>query len=122
VLVTTDRDAAAERLNALLDRHAGRPRLVRHEGWDWHVHADVTDDAPWAAWLASSAALALATMLAGSASLPWGECRSDGCGRSFVHDGRGGERRYCSARCSTRERVRRHRLRERSGQLPHPRQ
>src|SRR5688500_17394322 len=32
VLVATDRDVAAERLNDLLDRHAGRPRLVRHEG------------------------------------------------------------------------------------------
>ena len=24
------------------------PRLVRHEGWTWHLHLDRADDAPWA--------------------------------------------------------------------------
>jgi predicted RNA-binding Zn ribbon-like protein len=108
VLATTSRDDAARGLNALLAEFAGPPRLVRHEGWDWHLHVDRGDDAPWAAWLASSAALALATRLAASDGVPWGECGA-GCGRVFVHDGRGGERRYCSATCATRERVRRHR-------------
>jgi predicted RNA-binding Zn ribbon-like protein len=108
VLVTTSRDDAAGALNELLAEFAGPPRLVRHEGWDWHVHVDRGDDAPWAAWLASSAALALATRLVASDDVPWGECGA-GCGRVFVHDGRGGERRYCSSTCATRERVRRHR-------------
>jgi len=108
ILVTTSRDDAAAGLNALLAEFAGPPRLVRHEGWDWHVHVDGDDDAPWAAWLAASAALDLATRLAASDDVPWGECGA-GCGRVFVHDGRGGERRYCSSTCATRERVRRHR-------------
>ncbi len=81
---------------------------MRHEGWDWHLHVDTGEDAPWADWLAASAALELATMLAGADGVPWGECDA-GCGRVFVHDGRGGERRYCSTTCATRERVRRHR-------------
>ena len=108
VLVAPDRDTAAAGLNALLAEHAGPPRLVRHEGWDWHVHVDAGDDAPWAAWLASSAALALASRLAAAADVPWGDCAA-GCGRVYVHDGRGGPRRYCSTTCATRERVRRHR-------------
>jgi predicted RNA-binding Zn ribbon-like protein len=108
VLVTTTRDDAADGLNELLAEFAGPPRVVRHEGWDWHVHVDRSDDAPWADWLASSAAVALAIRLAGSDDVPWGECDA-GCGRVFVHDGRGGERRYCSVTCATRERVRRHR-------------
>ena len=82
---------------------------MRHEGWDWHVHVDRADDAPWDEWLASSAALALATLLAGSLELPWGECAAAGCRRVYVHDGRGDPRRYCSTTCATRERVRRHR-------------
>jgi predicted RNA-binding Zn ribbon-like protein len=108
ILVATSRDDAAVGLNALLVDFGAPPRLVRHEGWDWHVHVDAGDDAPWTAWLASSAALALATRLAGSDTVPWGECDA-GCGRVFVHDGRGGTRRYCSPTCATRERVRRHR-------------
>ncbi len=111
-LAETERDRAALRLNRLLAEHAGPPRLVRHEGWDWHVHVDRSDDAPWHAWLAASAAMAMATMLAESNDgVPWGQCDADSCGRLFVHDGRGGERRYCSTTCSSRERVRRHRRR-----------
>ena len=120
ILVTTSRDDAAAGLNALLAELAGPPRLVRHEGWDWHVHVDRGDDAPWAAWLAASAGLDLATRLAASDDVPWGECGA-GCGRVFVHDGRGGDRRYCSSTCATRERVRRHReLRRRRQGEPAP--
>jgi predicted RNA-binding Zn ribbon-like protein len=112
VLTEPERDRCVLLLNRLLAEHAGPPRLVRHDGWGWHVHVDRSDDAPWHAWLAASAAMALATMLAESAGgVPWGQCGADGCGRLFVHDGRGGERRYCSTTCSSRERVRRHRLR-----------
>ena len=109
VFVAADRDTAAALLNELLAQFAAAPRLVRHEGWDWHVHVDRADDAPWDEWLASSAALALATLLAGSPELPWGECAAAGCRRVYVHDGRGDPRRYCSSTCATRERVRRHR-------------
>src|SRR5215203_2152713 len=70
VLVTTSRADAAAALNGLLAEFAGPPRLVRHEGWDWHLHVDRDDDAPWAAWLAASAALALATRLAASDDVP----------------------------------------------------
>jgi hypothetical protein len=114
ILVAPSRDDAADGLNALLADFGAPPRLVHHGGWDWHLHVDAGDDASWAAWLASSAALALATRLAASDTVPWGEC-SARCGRVFVHDGRGGARRYCSPTCATRERVRRHREIRRRG-------
>lgn len=109
VLATTDRDDAATRLNVLLAANAGPPRLVRHGSWDWHIHVDRDDDAPWAAWLAASAALALATRLVAAEGVPWGVCAADGCTDAFVHDGRGGSRHWCSTTCASRERVRRHR-------------
>jgi hypothetical protein len=109
VFAAPDRDIAAGLLNALLAENAGPPRLVRHEGWTWHLHVDRADDAPWSEWLASSAALALATRLAASDGVPWGVCAADSCSNAFVHDGRGGERRWCSTTCASRERVRRHR-------------
>ena len=104
-----DRDAAAAGLNALLAAFAGPPRLVRHEGWDWHLHVDRADDAPWAEWLAASAALALATRLVGRRRRAVGRVRRRGARGAFVHDGRGGDRRCCSTTCASRERVRRHR-------------
>src|SRR5688572_15496570 len=111
ILATPDRDVAAAGLNRLLATTAGPPRLVQHEGWTWHLHVDRADDAPWAEWLASSAALALATLLvaAGDGAVPWGVCAADGCTNAFVHDGRGGVRHWCSTTCASRERVRRHR-------------
>ena len=108
VFALTDRDRAAARLNELLARHGAVPQLVRHEGWDWHLHADRVDDT-WANWLASSAALALAARLAARDDVPWGTCADRDCDRAFLDDGHGARRRYCSPTCATRERVRRHR-------------
>ena len=109
LFATTDRDAAAAVLNGLLTSHAGPPRLVQHASWDWHVHVDRSDDAPWDEWLAASAALALATRLVAADGVPWGTCAAGGCRNVFVHDGRGGTRHWCSTTCASRERVRRHR-------------
>ncbi len=108
VFATTDRDEAAERLNELLARHGAVPQLVRHQGWDWHVHVDRVDDT-WANWLASAAAMALALRLVERPGVPWGVCAAAGCARCFLDEGRGGGRRHCSPTCATRERVRRHR-------------
>ena len=77
--------------------YAGPPRLVRHEGWDWHVHVDRGDDAPWAAWLAASAALALATRLASPATACRGASAPPRCGRR-VRPRRAGRGRGASAR------------------------
>lgn len=113
VLATTDRDEAAERLNELLAWHGAVPQLVRHQGWDWHVHVDRVDDS-WTNWLASSAAMALALRLVERPGVPWGVCAAAGCGRCFLDDGLGGGRRHCSPTCATRERVRRHRAAQRA--------
>jgi len=108
LLAITDRSEAAVRLNSLLTRHATIPQLVRHEGWDWHLHVDRVDDT-WSNWLASSAALALAGRLTARSNVPWGTCAAHGCARAFLDDGHGGTRRYCSPVCATRQRVRDHR-------------
>lgn len=116
VLGIDDRDQAARRLNQLLAYHGAVPQLVRHEGWDWHLHVDRVDDT-WANWLSSSAALALAARLAARTGVPWGICAADGCGRAFLDDGHGGSRRYCSPTCATRQRVRNHRAARKTGSV-----
>ena len=96
--------AAARRLNMLLHARAGPPRLSDHDGTAWHLHVD-TDRAPWAEWLATSSAMALAALLADRQARPGGLCAATGCGRPFADLGRGARRRYCSARCASRARV-----------------
>lgn len=109
ILTTVDVDTAAAGLNSLLARWCGPPRLVRHDGWPWHLHVDDDDDAALDRWIGASGAFALASLLAGRTSPPWGSCAAPGCSRVFVHDERGARRRYCSTTCGTRVRVARHR-------------
>ncbi|WP_116042173.1 CGNR zinc finger domain-containing protein [Amycolatopsis palatopharyngis] len=102
-------DEAARVLNSLLAR-ACPPRLTSHGGSHaWHLHVDSTDDAPMDEWILTSSSLALAVLLAERQQVPGGLCASPRCGRPFVDTGSGGPRRYCSARCATRERVAAHR-------------
>jgi predicted RNA-binding Zn ribbon-like protein len=112
VFAATDVASAASALNALFAKYAGPPRLTDHEeGYGWHLHADAADDGPWGAWLVTSSALGLASLLAERQDVPGGLCASPTCGRPFAHTGGGSPRRFCSPRCATRERVAAHRAR-----------
>jgi predicted RNA-binding Zn ribbon-like protein len=110
VFTAADVAEAADRINALLAGRAQAPRLTSHHGvTGWHLHVDSSDDAPWGEWFLTSSCLALAILLSERQQPPAGICASPSCGRPFVNTGRGSERRYCSARCGTRERVAAHR-------------
>jgi hypothetical protein len=110
VFTARDTAEAAGRINALLAGRAQAPRLTSHGGiTGWHLHVDSDDNAPWGEWFLTSSCLALAILLAERQQPPAGICASPSCGRPFVNTGRGGERRYCSPRCGTRERVAAHR-------------
>jgi CGNR zinc finger len=116
VFAAGDVISAADRINAVLARHARPPRLTTHGGGSgWHLHVDGTDDAPWDEWFLTSSCLALAVLLAERQEPPAGFCASPSCGRPFVNVGRGSPRRYCSAACGTRERVAAYRHARRPG-------
>lgn len=104
-----DTDTAAARLNDLL-AGASPPRLTSHGGaTTWHLHVDREDEGPWGEWLLTSGALSLATLLVEQQHPPGGVCAAPDCDRVFLVHGRGGPRRFCSPRCTTRTRVARHR-------------
>ncbi|MFF5970196.1 CGNR zinc finger domain-containing protein [Streptomyces sp. NPDC012769] len=103
-------DAAARVLNALLAERTGPLRLTAHGGASpWHPHVDRDDEAPWAEWFLASSCLSLAVLLWDRGRAPGGVCASGTCQDVFVPLGSGQERRYCSRRCATRERVAAHR-------------
>ncbi|MFJ9778095.1 CGNR zinc finger domain-containing protein [Amycolatopsis sp. NPDC101161] len=112
VFAAPDVASAASVLNALFAAYARPPRLTDHEeGYGWHLHVDAADDGPWGAWLVTSSALGLASLLAERQDVPGGLCASPSCGKPFAHTGGGSPRRFCSTRCATRERVAAHRAR-----------
>ncbi|MGW4522770.1 CGNR zinc finger domain-containing protein [Amycolatopsis sp. NPDC004378] len=110
VFAAPDVASAASALNALFAAYARPPRLTNHaDGYGWHLHVDSADNGPWGAWLVTSSALGLASLLASRQDVPGGLCASPSCGKPFAHTGGGSPRRYCSPRCATRERVAAHR-------------
>ncbi|MFD4370972.1 CGNR zinc finger domain-containing protein [Streptomyces sp. NPDC058486] len=110
VFAARSADEAAALLNTLLAAHTGPLRLTSHGGTaPWHPHTDVDDDAPWTPWLLASGSLALTVLLWDRQAPPGRTCAAATCGDVFVAHGSGPERRYCSRRCATRERVAAHR-------------
>lgn len=105
-------DAAVAALNRLLREHAGPLRLTAHGGaTPWHPHLDRDDDGPWGEWLLASSALALTVLVWDTQRPPGRLCAAHNCRQVFITQGAGPERRYCSRRCATRERVAAHRRR-----------
>ncbi|WP_369144675.1 CGNR zinc finger domain-containing protein [Streptomyces sp. R44] len=103
-------DDAAASLNRLLRDHTGPLRLTSHGGsTPWHPHLDRDDDAPWGEWLLASSCMALTVLVWDRQRPPGRICASPGCQNVFITLGSGPERRYCSRRCATRERVAAHR-------------
>jgi hypothetical protein len=110
VFAAGDTDEAAAGLNGLLHRTRGPLRLTTHSGTTpWHPHLDSDDEAPWGEWFLASSCLALTVLLWDRQAAPGGLCAAAGCPRVYLAHGAGPERRYCSRRCATRERVAAHR-------------
>src|SRR5690242_12642686 len=61
-LLTAERDAAAELVNALLADARALPQLRRHDGLDWHIHA-VGADAPFPRRVAVETAMAMIDLI-----------------------------------------------------------
>ena len=118
VFLADDVDTAAATLNRLLRENTGPLRLTSHDGGTpWHPHLDRAGDGTWGAWLLASSCLALKVLVWDHQRPPGRLCASSDCRQVFVTQGNGPERRYCSRRCATRERVAAHR-RAKSGQGP----
>jgi predicted RNA-binding Zn ribbon-like protein len=112
-------DDAAATLNRLLQEHTGPLRLTSHGGsTPWHPHLDHDDNAPWDEWLLASSCMALTVLVWDRQCPPGRICASPSCQNVFITQGSGPERRYCSRRCATRERVAAHRRSHSAGQQP----
>ncbi|GGV89169.1 hypothetical protein GCM10015535_42340 [Streptomyces gelaticus] len=109
ILAMHDEDRAAEAINALLDEHPARPRLVRLPGRPWSLHNRAPQGADPVHWLLSTTALALGLWLSERGRCAWGQCAAPDCDHYFIDTGRRTPQRYCTPRCATRVRVASHR-------------
>lgn len=107
----SDTDAAVEGINALLAEHHALPQLVRHDEWDWHLHA-TRPEAPLAARMAVEAAMALVDVVRSGETSRLGVCAADDCDDVVIDLSRNRSRRYCEKGCANRLHVAAYRARQ----------
>jgi predicted RNA-binding Zn ribbon-like protein len=111
-LLTTDRDRAAELVNAMLAESDALPQLVRHDGLDWHIHA-VPPDAPLDRRVVVETAMAMVDVVRTDELSRLSLCADDRCGGLVLDLSRNRSRRYCSTSCANRNAVAAYRARSR---------
>ena len=107
-----DEDGVVAEVNEILrDAHA-LPQLVRHEEWDYHLHATASD-APLADRMAVEAAMAFVDVVRQGELDRLSVCGADDCNDLLVDLSKNRSRRYCSLTCSNRVNVAAFRARHR---------
>jgi predicted RNA-binding Zn ribbon-like protein len=97
-------DEAVVLVNELLrDGHA-LPQLVRHDGWDYHVHA-TPPDAPLADRMAVDAAMAIADVIRSGELARLRVCAALDCDDVLVDLSKNRSRRFCGLTCANRVNV-----------------
>ncbi|MFV0458925.1 MAG: CGNR zinc finger domain-containing protein [Actinomycetales bacterium] len=113
-----DREAAVAFLNAALADADARPALIRHDGWDWHLHF-TPQGAPLERIMLAETAMALVDLFRED---EWGRlkvCAAPDCDAVLVDLSRNRSKRYCdAANCANRAHVAAYRARRREAHPP----
>lgn len=107
-----DRDTAASMVNRLFRESGARPHLVRHDGFDWHLHG-LDAGAPLADAIAVDAAMGFVDLVRADDTERCKRCGDGRCGRMFFDRSRNRSRRFCSTTCQSRMNVAAYRARQR---------
>lgn len=109
-MLLAPREEMAERVNAALAEAHLAPRLVRHDGADWHLHA-VSDDRPLAERVLIETAMALIDVIRADEGSRISICEDDTCEALALDLSRNRSKRYCSTTCTNRNAVAAYRAR-----------
>ena len=109
-LFTAGRDEAVELVNGMLAEAGALPQLVRHEPFDWHLHA-VSSDASLPTRVTVEVAMAMVDVIRADEMSRLGVCADDDCDGIVLDLSRNRSRRYCSTACGNRNSVAAYRAR-----------
>lgn len=110
-LWTAPEEELVNGINLLLSTSRALPQLVRHDGWDWHLHC-TPPEAELADRMATEAAMALADVVRAGELGRLRTCAAPDCRSAVVDLSRNRSRRYCdTGNCGNREHVRAYRRR-----------
>jgi predicted RNA-binding Zn ribbon-like protein len=104
-------DDAAGFLNTLLRESDALPQLVKHDQWDYHLHA-TPSDAPLADRMAVEAAMAFTDVIRTGQLGRLRLCAAEDCDSVHVDLSKNRSRRFCSTSCSNRTNVAAYRVRQ----------
>ncbi|MFJ2506624.1 CGNR zinc finger domain-containing protein [Arthrobacter citreus] len=108
---TAGEEDLVEGINRLLLGAKALPQLVRHDGWDWHLHC-TPPEAELADRMATEAAMALADVVRAGELARLRTCAAPDCSTAVLDLSRNRSRRYCdTGNCGNREHVRAYRRR-----------
>jgi predicted RNA-binding Zn ribbon-like protein len=99
-----DQDEAVVLVNELLRECNALPQLVKHDHWDYHLHA-TPDEAPLADRMAVEAAMALVDVIRQTEYGRLQLCAADDCDDVLIDLSKNRSRRFCSTSCSNRTNV-----------------
>jgi predicted RNA-binding Zn ribbon-like protein len=111
-LLTAERDDAVEMVNGVLADARAVPRLVRHAGFDWHLHV-VDPEAPLDERIAVETAMAMIDVIRTDEMSRLGVCAQDDCEGIVLDLSRNRSKIFCGTACSNRAAVAAYRARKR---------
>jgi predicted RNA-binding Zn ribbon-like protein len=109
-LLTVPEDQAVTLVNAMLQETGALPQLVRHDGYEWHIHA-VTSDRPLADRILVETAMAMTDVIRLDELSRLDLCADDDCEGIVLDLSRNRSRRFCSTACGNRNAVAAYRAR-----------
>jgi len=112
-LLTAGRDEAAEIVNGMLAAAHAVPQLVRHDVWDWHLHA-VGPEQDIATRIRVETAMAMIDVIREDELSRLGVCADEACRGVVLDLSRNRSKRFCSTACGNRNAVAAYRARQRT--------
>ena len=103
---------AVDTVNRLLREARALPQLVKHDQWDWHLHA-TSPEAPLADRMSTEAAMALVDVIRSKEMDRLLVCAADDCDAVVLDLSRNRSKRYCdTGNCANRAHVAAYRARK----------
>ena len=109
-LLVADRDEAVRMVNDMLAAARALPQLVRHDDWDWHLHA-VSPEAPLVQRITVETAMAMIDVIRADELSRLSICADADCDGVVLDLSRNRSRRFCSTACTNRNAVAAYRAR-----------
>lgn len=96
-----DEDQVVEIVNGLLREFRALPQLLKHDEWDYHLHA-TDQDAPLPARMAVEAAMAMVDVVRGGELQRLRICQAPDCRDVVVDLSKNRSKRFCDSGCGNR--------------------